>query len=303
MFMPETGGIHPREAARHHAEVAGKVLAEALQKAGTRPREIKIIAFSQGPGLGPCLRTGATAARALASYLQVPLVGVNHCVAHIEIGKLITGAKDPLTLYVSGGNTIVAAFEAGRYRVFGETLDIAVGNCLDVFAREAGLRQKIDAPFGALVERLAAKGQNFVSLPYIVKGMDLSFSGLLTAAREMLRSGEYRLEDLCYSLQEVAFSMLTEVTERALAHTEKPELLLTGGVAANKRLQSMLETVAKEHNARSCVVPKQYALDNGAMIAWAGILAYRHGISMPIEKSFVRLKWRLDDVYAPWVGG
>jgi len=303
VFMPETGGIHPREAARHHAEVAGKVLGEALQKAGIHPREIRIIAFSQGPGLGPCLRTGATAARALASYLQVPLVGVNHCVAHIEIGKLITGAKDPLTLYVSGGNTIVAAFEAGRYRIFGETLDIAVGNCLDVFAREAGLRQKIGAPFGALIEKLAVKGQNFISLPYSVKGMDLSFSGLLTAATELLHSGKHRLEDLCYSLQEVVFSMLTEVTERALAHTEKPELLLTGGVAANKRLQSMLEKIAKEHNARFCVVPKHYALDNGAMIAWTGILAYQHGLSTPIEKSFVRLKWRLDEVYAPWVGG
>ncbi len=303
MFMPETGGIHPREASRHHAEVAGKVLAKALQKARIHPHEIKIVAFSQGPGLGPCLRTGATAARALASYLQVPLVGVNHCVAHIEIGKLITGAKDPLTLYVSGGNTIVAAFEAGHYRVFGETLDIAVGNCLDVFAREAGLRQKIGTPFGALVEQLAAKSHSFVSLPYVVKGMDLSFSGLLTAAKELLHSSRHNLEDLCYSLQEVAFSMLTEVTERALAHTEKPEVLLTGGVAANKRLQSMLETVAKEHKAKFCVVPKQYALDNGAMIAWTGILAYQHGLSTPIEKSFVKLKWRLDEVYAPWVGG
>ena len=301
--MPETGGIHPREAARHHAEVAGKVLAKAVQKAGIRPRDIKIIAFSQGPGLGPCLRTGATAARALASYLQVPLVGVNHCVAHIEIGKHITGAKNPLTLYVSGGNTLVAAFEAGRYRVFGETLDIAVGNCLDVFAREAGLYQKLGAPFGALVEQLAARSQNFVSPPYTVKVMDLSFSGVLTAAMELLHRGQHRLEDVCYSLQEVAFSMLSEVTERALAHTEKPELLLTGGVAANKRLKSMLETIAKEHNAKFCVVPKQYALDNGAMIAWTGILAYQHGLSTPIEKSFVRLKWRLDEVYAPWVGG
>ncbi len=303
MFMPETGGIHPREAARHHAEVAGKVLSEALRKAGIQQREIKIIAFSQGPGLGPCLRTGATAARALACYLQVPLVGVNHCVAHIEIGKLITGAKDPLTLYVSGGNTIVAAFEAGRYRVFGETLDISVGNCLDVFAREAGLRQKIGEPLGALVEKLAARSQNFVSLPYTVKGMDLSFSGLLSAAIELLNSKKYSVEDLCFSLQEVVFSMLAEVTERALAHTEKPEVLLTGGVAANKRLQSMLEAIANEHNAKFGVVPKQYALDNGAMIAWTGILTYQHGLSTSIEKSFVKLKWRLDEVYAPWVGG
>ncbi|UCD39679.1 MAG: N(6)-L-threonylcarbamoyladenine synthase Kae1 [Candidatus Bathyarchaeota archaeon] len=303
MFMPETGGIHPREAARHHAEVAGRVLSAALQKAGIQPREITIVAFSQGPGLGPCLRTGATAARALASYLQVPLVGVNHCVAHIEIGKLLTDVNDPLTLYVSGGNTIVSALEAGRYRVFGETLDISAGNCLDVFAREAGLRQKTGEPFGALVEKFAARSQNFVSLPYTVKGMDLSFSGLLSAAIELLQSGKYCLEDLCYSLQEVMFSMLAEISERALAHTEKPEMLLTGGVAANKRLQSMLKNIAGEHNAGFGVVPKQYALDNGAMIAWTGILAYQHGQSTPIEKSFVKLKWRLDEVCVPWVGG
>jgi len=303
VFMSEEGGIHPREAARHHAEVAGNVIAEAFREAGIRPREVKAIAFSQGPGLGPCLRTGATAARALASYLRVPLVGVNHCIAHIEIGKLISEVRDPVTLYVSGGNTIVSAFDAGRYRVFGETLDIAVGNCLDVFAREAGLRQGVGKPFGALVEDLARRGKTLVSLPYTVKGMDLSFSGMLTAAVELLRSRRFSLEDVCYSLQEVAFSMLTEVTERALAHTEKPEVLLTGGVAANKRLQSMLKVIADEHDARFAVVPKEYALDNGAMIAWAGVLAYRHGMTVPIEKSFVRLKWRLDEVHVPWVEG
>ena len=302
-YMPKEGGIHPREAARHHAEVAEKVLAEALDKAEIKPRDISIVAFSQGPGLGPCLRTGATAARALASYLDVPLVGVNHCVGHIEIGKLATGAKDPVTLYVSGGNTIVSAFEAGRYRIFGETLDIAMGNCLDVFARAVGLRQRRGAPFGAVVEELARKGKKFVSLPYTVKGMDLSFSGLLTAAVQAFRSKKGSLEDVCFSLQEVAFSMLTEVTERALAHTEKPEVLLTGGVAANKKLQSMLEVIADEHGARFCVVPLRLAADNGAMIAWTGILAYKSGMSVSVEKSFVNVKWRLEDVYAPWVEG
>jgi len=302
-YMPKEGGIHPREAARHHAEVAEKVLAEALDKAEIKPRDISIVAFSQGPGLGPCLRTGATAARALASYLDVPLVGVNHCVGHIEIGKLATGARDPVTLYVSGGNTIVSAFEAGRYRIFGETLDIAMGNCLDVFARAVGLRQRRGAPFGAVVEELARKGKKFVSLPYTVKGMDLSFSGLLTAAVQAFRSKKGSLEDVCFSLQEVAFSMLTEVTERALAHTEKPEVLLTGGVAANKKLQSMLEVIADEHGARFCVVPLRLAADNGAMIAWTGILAYKSGMSVPVEKSFVNVKWRLEDVYAPWVEG
>jgi len=300
-YVPEEGGIHPREAARHHAEVASKVLEEAFMKSRIKPRDLSIIAFSQGPGLGPCLRTGATIARALSSYLNIPLVGVNHCIAHIEIGKLETNAKDPVTLYVSGGNTIVAAFDSGRYRVFGETLDIALGNCLDVFAREAGLRQKPGMPFGAVVEKFASKGTKLISLPYIVKGMDTSYSGLLTAAVNLLKKNVYRLEDLCYSLQETAFSMITEVTERALAHTEKKEVLLTGGVAANKRLQSMIKTVAEEHDARFCVVPSQFAIDNGAMIAWTGVLAYKHGIVTPIERSFVKLRWRLEEVEVPWI--
>lgn len=300
-YIPEKGGIHPREAARHHAEVASQVLEEAFLKSQLKPQDLSVIAFSQGPGLGPCLRTGATVARALASYLNLPLVGVNHCIAHIEIGKLTKNVKDPVTLYVSGGNTIVSAFDSGRYRVFGETLDIALGNCLDAFAIEAGLRQSPGVPFGAIVEKLAKGGKKLIPLPYTVKGMDTSFSGLLTAAVNLLKKGEQKLEDLCYSLQETAFSMVTEVTERALAHTEKKEVLLTGGVAANKRLQSMVKTVAEEHNAKFCVVPSEFAVDNGAMIAWTGVLAYKSDLVTPIEKSFVKLKWRLDEVEVPWV--
>jgi len=277
-YISESGGIHPREAAQHHAKNVGIVLREAFREAGMRPGDIAVVAFSQGPGMGPCLRTGATAARALASYLDVPLVGVNHLIAHIEIGKLTTGAKDPVTLFVSGGNTLVSAFDAGRYRIFGETLDIAIGNCIDVFAREAGLRPKERMPVAAL-----------------------SFSGLLTAATDLLHEGRHPLEDLCYSLQEGVFSMLTEVTERALAHTEKTEVLLTGGVAANARLQSMLKIIAEEHEARFCVVSKQFAMDNGAMIAWTGILAYQHGLKVPIEKSFIKLKWRVNEVDVPWM--
>jgi universal protein Kae1 len=300
-YIPEEGGIHPREAARHHAEVADKVLNEALAKAGIKPRELSIIAFSQGPGLGPCLRTGATVARALAAYLDVPLVGVNHSVAHIEIGKLKTEAQDPVTLYVSGGNTLVSAFDSGRYRVFGETLDIALGNCLDVFAREAGLKHRKGMPLGAALEKLAANGEKLISLPYVVKGMDISLSGLLTAATTLLHKGECKLEDLCYSLQENAFSMVTEVTERALAHTEKKEVLLTGGVAANRRLQSMLNAIAEEHDAKFNVVPREFATDNGAMIAWTGVLAYTHGAVTPVKESFVKLRWRLEKVDVPWV--
>lgn len=300
-YVPPEGGIHPREAARHHAEVASEVLLEAFRRASVKPRQISVIAFSQGPGLGPCLRTGATVARAMASYLDVPLVGVNHCLAHIEIGKLKTGAEDPIALYVSGGNTMVAAYDLGRYRIFGETLDIALGNCLDVFAREAGLRQSKGLPFGAAVEECASGGRRLISLPYTVKGMDVSFSGFLSAAVVLLKKGAFKLEDLCYSVQETAFAMVTEVTERALAHTEKKEVLLTGGVAANKRLRGMVEAMAEEHDARLCPVPREFAGDNGAMIAWTGVQAYRNGWVTPIDKSFVRLRWRLDEVEVPWI--
>ncbi len=299
-YVPEAGGIHPREAARHHSEVADKVLSEAFAKAQLKPKEISLVAFAQGPGLGPCLRTGATVARALSAYLGIPLVGVNHSVGHIEIGKLQTGAQDPLTLYASGGNTMVTAYASGRYRIFGETLDIALGNCLDVFAREAGIKNQKGTPLGAAVELLAAKGEKLVSLPYVVKGMDMSLSGLLTAASAALKKGE-RLEDVCFSLQENAFSMVTEVTERALAHTEKKEVLLTGGVAANKRLQSMLEVIAGEHDAKFSVVPQKFATDNGAMIAWTGALAYMNGLTTPVEESFVKVRWRVDKVDVPWV--
>ena len=296
-YIPEKGGIHPREAARHHSARIGEVLDSALSIAGVGPKDIDVIAFSQGPGMGPCLRTGATVARALSIYLGVPLVGVNHAVAHIEIGKLTTGAGDPLTLFVSGGNTIVTGYEAGRYRIFGETLDIAVGNCLDVFAREAGFPY----PGAPEVERRALEGMRFVPLPYVVKGMDLSFSGLLTYTLEKLRTGKWRIEDLCMSLQEVAFSMLGEVTERALAHTKKSELLLTGGVAANRRLQSIMRAIAEEHDARSYVVPLEYALDNGVMIAWTGMLAHLSGVRTLVEESLIRPRWRLDEVEIPWL--
>jgi N6-L-threonylcarbamoyladenine synthase/protein kinase Bud32 len=291
-YIPGKGGIHPREAAEHHAMVAPRLVVDALKIARLAASDVHVVSFSMGPGLGPCLRVVATAARALSFLLGKPLVGVNHCLAHIEIGRRVMNVADPLTLYVSGGNTIVAAFDCGRYRVFGETLDIAVGNMLDAFGRDAG----IPHPGGPRIEKLASMSKKFISLPYTVKGMDLSFSGLLTATSEMLKSGKHSIEDVCYSVQEVAFSMLAEVTERALAHTEKAEVLLTGGVAANKRLQQMISIVSNEHGASFYVVPIEYAGDNGAMIAWTGLMQFRAGRTIRVEESNVRPKWRLDEV-------
>ncbi|MEM3737373.1 MAG: KEOPS complex N(6)-L-threonylcarbamoyladenine synthase Kae1 [Candidatus Bathyarchaeia archaeon] len=297
IYKPPPGeGIHPRESARHHCEKAPSVIKVALAKAGVTSKDLHVIAFSQGPGLGPCLRTGATVARALASYLRLPLVPVNHAIGHIEIAALATGAKDPLVILVSGGHTSITAFAGGRWRVFGETEDITLGNLLDMFGREAGL----PSPSGPAIETLASRGVKYIDLPYVVKGNDVSYSGLLTAAVNKLKSGDGNVEDLCYSLQETSFSMLTEAAERALAFTEKKELLLTGGVAANKRLQEMLRYIAGEHDAEFRVVPREYSGDCGAQIAWAGLLAYRSGVKVNVSKSYVRPRWRLEEVYVKW---
>ncbi len=295
VYRPPKGGIHPREAAQFHAANARVVLNEALKKAMIDIENIDLIAFSLGPGLGPCLHTAATAARALAAFHNIPILGINHCIAHVEIGRLVARTKDPATLYVSGGNTQVIAFDAGRYRVFGETLDIPVGNCLDVFAREVGL----PPPGGPNVERFAREGKHYIPLPYVVKGMNLSFSGLMTEAVRKHRTGA-DIRDLCYSLQETAFAALVEVTERAVAHAEKREVMLTGGVAANRRLREMLKLMAREHEARFYVPPMDLCCDQGAMIAWTGILAYKHGVRQKLEESVVKQRWRTDQVDIPW---
>lgn len=296
-YIPETGGIHPREAVEHHTKYFKPLLIEALKKANLSMKNIDLIAFSQGPGLGPCLRSIAVAARSLSQLLSKDLVGVNHCLAHIEIGRKEIGDHiDPIVLYVSGGNSMVTGFEEGRYRIFGETLDIPIGNLLDTFARHVGLQH----PGGPKVEKLAKKGKNFIKLPYVVKGMDLSYSGLLTAANNKFTEG-VDLNDLCYSLQEVTFSMLTEITERALAHTEKDSILLTGGVAANKRLQEMLKSISEEHNVNFYVVSPKLAGDNGAMIAWTGILQYQHGMKLNLAETKIKAKWRLDEIEIPWI--
>ncbi len=295
IFSPKEGGIIPREAAEHHNNCAVSAIRQALDSAKITAKEIDLISFSQGPGLGPCLRTAAVVARSLGLSLGKPLLGVNHCVAHVEIAKLTTGFKDPVVLYVSGGSTQILALEEGRYRIFGETLDISIGNCLDVFARMAGLTY----PGGPEIERLAKQSTNLIDLPYVVKGMDFSFTGILTNVIEKLPN--HKKEDLSYSLQEHAFAMLTEAVERALAHTEKSECLLTGGVAANKRLQEMLGIMCKEREATFQTVPREYAGDNGAMIAYLGYLMYGAGIKQTFEETRIRQKFRTDEVDVLWV--
>ena len=295
MVRPEKGGIHPREAANHHAELAAPMIRKAVEAAGIGFDELGLVTFSQGPGLGPCLRTVATAARALSLSLRIPLVGVNHCVAHLEIGRGLTGCRDPALLYVSGGNTQVIAYARGRYRVFGETLDIGIGNMLDKFGREVGL----PFPAGPRLEKLALDGGQLSALPYSVKGMDVAFSGMLTAALSLYKGGA-RLEDIAFSIQEVAFAMLTEVTERAMAHVGKDEVLLGGGVARNKRLQAMVGRMAEDRGAKMFVPPGDLCIDNGAMIAWTGLLMHQAGVRMSLEDTLVDQRFRTDEVDVVW---
>lgn len=195
-------------------------------------------------------------------------------------------------LYVSGGNTQVIAFEGGKYRIFGETLDIAIGNFMDSFARLA----KLQFPGGPKIEELAKMGK-YIELPYNVKGMDVCFGGLLTNLKQKLE--KYKIEDLCFSLQETAFAMLIEVSERAMAHCNKKELLLTGGVAANKKLQEMCNIMCRERNAEFHAVPSEYAGDNGAMIAWQGILE-KEKATKDYDKMDIKPRWRTNEIEVNW---
>jgi len=315
-YTTEKGGIIPVEAAKHHEENWESVYLEALNLAeinefapkgvprnfsGEKFTEGKIdaVAFSQGPGLAPCLLVGLKKAKELSEKLGVPLVPVNHCIAHLEIGKL-TNARDPVMLYVSGANTQIIAYASGKYRIFGETLDLGVGNFIDTFARYAG----IGFPGGPKIQELASKSNNYIELPYKVKGMDIALSGILTNLRQKLENKRYSLNDLAYSLQETVFAMLVETAERALAHTGKKELLLGGGVACNSRLQEMCRIMCKERGAKFFCPEKQFLVDNAAMIAFLGEIMFNAGpkkiYETDLEKVDIKPRQRTDDVEVSW---
>ena len=295
MYRPPQGGLHPREAANHHAEVVAGDIEKAVSDAGISLKDVDLVAFSMGPGLGPCLRVAGTAARALALSLDVPIIGVNHCISHIEIGNAMTGCTDPCLLYASGGNTQVIAYSDSRYRIFGETQDVGIGNMLDKLGRDLGLGFYA----GPTIEKLALDGDKLLDLPYSVKGMDIAFSGILTAAMADKERG-CRLEGICCSVQEPAFSMRTEVRERAMAHVGKSEVLLGGGVAQNGRLREMVGEMAKERGGRMFVPDRQFCRDNGAMIAWLGNLMYSSGVRMDVGDTEVRQRFRTDEVSVTW---
>ena len=297
MYVTKEGGLIPDKVAEHHRNVGITVITKAVEDAKVKIKDIKLISISQGPGLPLSLLQGMRFAKEFSLKYNIPLIGVNHICAHLEIGKLMTKAKNPVFVFTSGANTQIIAHEGKKYRIFVECLSISLGNALDRFAREIGL----GFPGGPKIEQLARLGKKYIELPYVVKGMDVEFSGIMTHAINLFRKGENK-EDLCYSLQETMFAMLVEVTERALAHCDKDEVLLIGGVAANQRFCEMLDIMCRERKAKFYAVPVKYSGDQAAMIAWQGILEYKAKRKLEdISKLDIKPGWRIDHVETRWI--
>jgi len=275
--------------------------------------DLDCICYTKGPGMGAPLQSVALVARTLSLLHDKPLVAVNHCVGHIEMGREITGAKNPVVLYVSGGNTQVIAYSRQCYRIFGETLDIAVGNCLDRFARVLNLSNNPSPGFN--IEQEAKRGKQLVPLPYATKGMDVSLSGILTTIEAFTQDKRFRPNgkpkssddqdiitpaDLCFSLQETIFAMLVEITERAMAHIDSKEVLIVGGVGCNERLQEMMGIMARERGGEVFATDERFCIDNGIMIAQAGLLSFRMGLTTPLARSTCTQRFRTDQVQVSW---
>jgi glycoprotease/Kae1 family metallohydrolase len=297
-YTTEEGGMIPLDVRKHHKEVADKLFVEALKESKISEDEIEAIAFSNAPGLAPCLLEGLEFVKKTASRLDIPAVMVNHCVAHLEIGDSV-GATDPVMLYASGANTQIIAYEAGKYRVFGETLDLGVGNFIDTIARYMGLGFPGGPKIQVLAEECSDK-DSLIELPYSIKGMDVSFSGLQTKLRNLLDKGEDKSK-LAYSMQETVFAMLVEASERALAHTGKKELLLGGGVACNSRLQEMCKIMCEERGVKYFCPPRPLLVDNAGMIGYLGLKMYKSGIfEKDMDKVDIDPRERTDDVEVSW---
>jgi len=300
-YQPDSGGIHPREAAEHMGEAIPQVVETAVGHARERAAAdgdpvFDAVAFSRGPGLGPCLRIVATAARAVAQRFDVPLVGVNHMVAHLEVGRQRSGFDSPVCLNASGANAHVLGYRNGRYRVLGETMDTGAGNAIDKFTRHIGWQH----PGGPKVEQHARDG-DYHPLPYVVKGMDFSFSGVMSAAKQAVDDG-VAVDDVCRGLEETIFGMLTEVSERALSLTGADELVLGGGVGQNERLQGMLGEMCEQRGAQFYAPENRFLRDNAGMIAMLGAKMYAAGDTVAIEDSAIDSNFRPDEVAVTWRG-
>lgn len=290
MFKITNKGLIPGKVAQTHVQNANSVVRAALKSAKIKIGELDGVGYTKGPGLGPCLQVGEMTAKTIANGLDIPIAQVNHGVAHAEITRSESGMRDPLILYVSGGNSqIIKATDKPfrHYAILGETFDIGVGNMMDNFARQANLIPS----WGSTVAKIAQNGK-YVKLPYTVKGMDFAFTGLLTNAVKKL--GTEKIEDLCYSIQETSFAMLCEATERALLLTNSKELCVCGGVAQSSRLKSMLKEMASLHGAKFGYAADEFNADNGAMIAFVAYNMLKAGRKSRIEDCKIEQRYRID---------
>jgi glycoprotease/Kae1 family metallohydrolase len=289
MYKIGSKGMIPREVAETHLNNAANVIQEAVQEAGITFKEIEGIGYTKGPGIGHCLHVGLLSAKTLAKKLNIPIVPVNHGIGHIEIAKKRAKLRDPLALYVSGGNSQILKKYGDRYKILGETFDIGIGNMLDSLARSLELYPA----WGSTVEKTAENGR-YIEMPYTVKGMDFSFTGLLTHASKM--KGKHNDKDICFSVQETAYAMLTEATERALLLTNSKELCVCGGVAQSKRLKRMLKGMAEEHNIKFGYAEDTFNADNGAMIALVAEQMLAHGRKAKLQECGIEQRYRIDEV-------
>ena len=289
MYKIGSKGMIPREVAETHIANAPNVIQEALKEAGMKFSDIDGIGYTKGPGIGYCLHVGMLSAKTLAKKLNVPITQVNHGIGHMEIAKSRAKLKDPLALYVSGGNSQILKKYGESYRVLGETFDIGIGNMLDSLARSL----KLYPAWGSTVEK-TAEGGKYVEMPYTVKGMDFSFTGMLTHASKMKdRKSD---KDICFSVQETAYAMLTEATERALLLTNSKELCVCGGVAQSNRLKRMLRGMADEHGITFGYAEDTFNADNGAMIALVAEQMLKHGIKTKLQDCTIEQRYRIDEV-------
>lgn len=290
MYKITNKGIIPARVADFHADNVKTTLLNALKSSKLRLRDIKAIGYTKGPGLGACLHVGQIAAMSISERYNIPIFPVNHALAHVEITKSLFSMKDPLALYVSGGNSQILGLVKDPYRhyhIYGETFDIGVGNMLDTFARSA----KLNPSWGSTVAKVA-QGGKYIRMPYTVKGMDFTFTGLLTNAIGLLN--KHNVKDVSYSLQETAFSMLCEATERALFLTRKKELVLCGGVAQSERLKEMLKSISSNHKIRFGVAPNEFNADNGAMIALVAEKMFKSRLKVPESELGINQRYRID---------
>jgi len=277
------GGVVPEIASRKHVESMTVILEEAIAEAGVSPEQIDAVAVTQGPGLVGALLVGVVAAKSLALALDVPLIGTHHIAGHIYANRLIGEIRYPaLALVVSGGHTELVLLESeGRFRIVGRTRDDAVGEAYDKVARALSLPY----PGGPHVDRMAHEAEDAIELPRAwlePESYDFSFSGLKSAVlaeinRANMKGEPIRAHALARGFQESVIDVVTVKAMRAAREYGVRQLLLCGGVAANKGLRARLTELCEEAGLPLLIPPHSLCTDNAAMIAAAAHLKWRSG--------------------------